>query len=220
MRSRRKEQIKDTPSVNNYEQLLMDVLKNKKSTSIKDRKNENTSHLIDKKTINNEHLPLLMNIKKCVKSQNTSSSIINFSTQNSYKSKDSLVENFRHNNLLNIVEVQLSSVKEKVRSPFKKNISPGYNTKNINLTEKSFLNKSVTKAKNSLSKTKQKDDFSNKLKKSEIVKETNSNKIKEVIKNLRIKFLKKLNDNSKNISRNFSGAVEGSRGSFQFQIVP
>ena len=42
-------------------------------------------------------------------------------------------------------------------------------------------------------------------------------KINRVIKNLKIKKLK--NDNSKNISRNFSGAVEGSVGSVQFQIV-
>jgi len=42
-------------------------------------------------------------------------------------------------------------------------------------------------------------------------------KIKGVIKNLKIKKIK--NDNSKNISRNFSGAVEGSVGSVQFQIV-
>ena len=41
-------------------------------------------------------------------------------------------------------------------------------------------------------------------------------KIKGVIKNLK----KFLNDNSKNISRKFSGAVEGSVGSVQFQIVP
>ena len=43
-------------------------------------------------------------------------------------------------------------------------------------------------------------------------------KIKGVIKNLKIKNLK--NDNNKNISRNFSGAVEGSARSVQFQIVP
>ena len=43
-------------------------------------------------------------------------------------------------------------------------------------------------------------------------------KIKGVIKNLKIKNLK--NDNSKNISTNFSGAVVGSVGSVQFQIVP
>ena len=43
-------------------------------------------------------------------------------------------------------------------------------------------------------------------------------KIKGVIKNLKIKKIK--NDNSKNISRNFSGAVEGSVGSVQFQTVP
>jgi len=43
-------------------------------------------------------------------------------------------------------------------------------------------------------------------------------KIKEVIKKLKIKKLN--NDNSKNISRNFSGAVEDSVGSVQFQIVP
>ena len=41
-------------------------------------------------------------------------------------------------------------------------------------------------------------------------------RIKGVIKNLKIK----KNDNSKNISRNFSGAVEGSVGPVQFQIVP
>ena len=41
-------------------------------------------------------------------------------------------------------------------------------------------------------------------------------KIKGVIEDL--KFFK--NDNSKNISRNFSGAVVGSVGSVQFQIVP
>ena len=43
-------------------------------------------------------------------------------------------------------------------------------------------------------------------------------KIKGVVKNLKIK--EKINDNSKNISRNFSGAVAGSVGSVQFQIVP
>ena len=46
-------------------------------------------------------------------------------------------------------------------------------------------------------------------------------KIKGVIEDLKVK--KKLNlknDNSKNISRNFSGAVVGSVGSVQFQIVP
>ena len=43
-------------------------------------------------------------------------------------------------------------------------------------------------------------------------------KIKGVIEDL----IKKnfFNDNSKNISRNFSGAVAGSVGSVQFQIVP
>ena len=41
-------------------------------------------------------------------------------------------------------------------------------------------------------------------------------KIKGVVKNLKIK--EKINDNSKNISRNFSGAVVGSVGSVQ--IVP
>ena len=41
-------------------------------------------------------------------------------------------------------------------------------------------------------------------------------KIKGVIKNLK----KFKNSNSKNISRNFSGAVEDSVGSVQFQIVP
>ena len=43
-------------------------------------------------------------------------------------------------------------------------------------------------------------------------------KIKGVIKNIKIKKLK--NANNKNISRNFSGAVEGSVRSVQFQIVP
>ena len=41
-------------------------------------------------------------------------------------------------------------------------------------------------------------------------------KIKEIIKNLH--FFK--SNNRKNISRNFSGAAEGSVGSVQFQIVP
>ena len=46
-------------------------------------------------------------------------------------------------------------------------------------------------------------------------------KIKEVTKDLKIKKLKtKKNDNSKNISRNFSGAVVGSVMSVQLQIVP
>ena len=46
-------------------------------------------------------------------------------------------------------------------------------------------------------------------------------KVKGVINNLKIKiFLKFLNDNSENISRNFSGAVEGNVGSLKFQIVP
>ena len=44
-------------------------------------------------------------------------------------------------------------------------------------------------------------------------------KIKGVIKNLNLK--KKLkSDNSKNISRNFTGSVVGSVASVQFQIVP
>ena len=43
-------------------------------------------------------------------------------------------------------------------------------------------------------------------------------KIKGVINNLKTKNLK--NENSKNISRKFSGAIEGSVGSVQFQIVP
>ena len=45
-------------------------------------------------------------------------------------------------------------------------------------------------------------------------------KIKGVINNFKIKKLKLKNANSKNISRNFSGAVVGSVGSVQFQIVP
>ena len=46
-------------------------------------------------------------------------------------------------------------------------------------------------------------------------------KIKGVIEDLKKKKnLISKNDNSKNISRNFSGAVEGSVGSVQFQIVP
>ena len=43
--------------------------------------------------------------------------------------------------------------------------------------------------------------------------------IKGVVKDLKVKKNLK-NDNSKNISRNFSGAVEGSMGSVQFQTVP
>ena len=48
-------------------------------------------------------------------------------------------------------------------------------------------------------------------------------KIKVVIDDLKLKKIFSLifkNDNSKNISRNFSGAVVGSVGSVQFQIVP
>ena len=47
-------------------------------------------------------------------------------------------------------------------------------------------------------------------------------KIKGLIEDLKVKknFFNLKNDNSKNISRNFSGAVEGSVGSAQFQIVP
>ena len=43
-------------------------------------------------------------------------------------------------------------------------------------------------------------------------------KIKGVVKNLKIK--EKINDNSKNISRNFSGAVVDSVWSVWLQIVP
>ena len=46
-------------------------------------------------------------------------------------------------------------------------------------------------------------------------------KIKGVIRDLKFEKSKKnLNDNTKDISRNFSGAVVGSVGSVQFQIVP
>jgi len=46
-------------------------------------------------------------------------------------------------------------------------------------------------------------------------------KIKGVIKNLKMKRFKKiLNDSSKNISRNLSGAIVGNVGSVEFQIVP
>ena len=44
-------------------------------------------------------------------------------------------------------------------------------------------------------------------------------KIKRIIEDLKNK-KKFKNDNSKNISRNFSGAVVDSVGSVQFQIVP
>ena len=43
-------------------------------------------------------------------------------------------------------------------------------------------------------------------------------KIKGVVEDLNLKKIK--NDNSKNISRNFSGAVEDSVRSDHFQIVP
>ena len=43
-------------------------------------------------------------------------------------------------------------------------------------------------------------------------------KIKGVKEDLKLKKIK--NDNSKNISRNYSGAVAGSVGSVQLQIVP
>ena len=46
-------------------------------------------------------------------------------------------------------------------------------------------------------------------------------KIKGVIENLKIKKIKNFkNDNSKNISRTFSGAVVETVGSVHFQIVP
>ena len=46
-------------------------------------------------------------------------------------------------------------------------------------------------------------------------------KIKGVIEDFKINlFFNLKNDNSKNVSRNFSGAVAGSVGSVQFQIVP
>ena len=46
-------------------------------------------------------------------------------------------------------------------------------------------------------------------------------KIKGVVEDLKIlKINIKINYNSKNISRNYSGAVVGSVGSVQFQIVP
>ena len=44
-------------------------------------------------------------------------------------------------------------------------------------------------------------------------------KIKGLIEDLKFKKIF-LNDNSKNIAKNFSGAVVGSVGSVQFQIVP
>ena len=44
-------------------------------------------------------------------------------------------------------------------------------------------------------------------------------KLKGIIEDFK-KRKKIKNDNSKNISRNFSGAVEGTEGSVQFQIVP
>ena len=45
-------------------------------------------------------------------------------------------------------------------------------------------------------------------------------KIKGVIEDLKIIFLNLKNDNSKNISRTFSGGVVDSVGSVHFQIVP
>ena len=45
-------------------------------------------------------------------------------------------------------------------------------------------------------------------------------KIKGVIEDLKIIFLNLKNDNSKNISRTFSGVVVGSAGSVHFQLVP
>jgi len=45
-------------------------------------------------------------------------------------------------------------------------------------------------------------------------------KIKGVIKNLNSKKKNCFNENSKNISRNFSGAAVGNDGSVPFQIVP
>ena len=45
-------------------------------------------------------------------------------------------------------------------------------------------------------------------------------KIKGVIEDLKVKKINLKNDNSKNISRTFSGVVEGSVGSVHFQLVP
>ena len=45
-------------------------------------------------------------------------------------------------------------------------------------------------------------------------------KIKGVIQDLKINFLKNDSKNSKNISRTFSGVVVGSVGSVHFWIVP
>ena len=45
-------------------------------------------------------------------------------------------------------------------------------------------------------------------------------KIKGVTEDLKIKKLKKLKNDSKNISRTFSGGVVGSVGSVHFWIVP
>ena len=45
-------------------------------------------------------------------------------------------------------------------------------------------------------------------------------KIKGVIEDLKIKKNKKIKNDSKNISRTFSGVVVGSVGSVHFQIVP
>ena len=45
-------------------------------------------------------------------------------------------------------------------------------------------------------------------------------KIKGIIEDLKIKKIKRKNDNSKNISRTFSAALADSMGSIHFQIVP
>ena len=45
-------------------------------------------------------------------------------------------------------------------------------------------------------------------------------KIKGVIENLKLKNIKKIKNDSKNISSTFSGVVVGSVGSVHFRIVP
>ena len=45
-------------------------------------------------------------------------------------------------------------------------------------------------------------------------------KIKRVIEDLKFVLIKKINNDSKNISRTFSGVVVSSVGSVHFQIVP
>ena len=88
---------------------------NHKSHSIKDRK-EYTNFPTERKFPHVENHNLIID-KKAINTINSSASLNNFSTQNTSKSKD--LDNFRHNNLKNVVEVQLNNDSaENEKSPY------------------------------------------------------------------------------------------------------